>query len=105
MDPYTSGLGPPPRGRGFTRVYDMRRCDARLEGEGVDSVCSLTAALNAARPGCGEIRRILTSSQFRPRLPGDSRAKFSVGGCGCRFDQVGESVEQGGTLAEGFGGF
>lgn len=31
---------------------------------------SLTAALNAARPGCGEIRRILTSSQFRPRLPG-----------------------------------
>ena len=30
----------------------------------------MTAALNAARPGCGEIRRILTSSQFRPRLPG-----------------------------------
>eukprot|EP00210_Caulerpa_lentillifera_P009501 g9061.t1 len=43
------------RGRELPRVFDMR---------------SLSAALNAARPGCGEIRRILTSSQFRPRLPG-----------------------------------
>eukprot|EP00210_Caulerpa_lentillifera_P009153 g8727.t1 len=54
MDPF-QGQAPPQRGREFPRVYDMR---------------SLSAALNAARPGCGEIRRILTSSQFRPRLPG-----------------------------------
>lgn len=32
---------------------------------------SLSAALEAAKPGCGEIRRILTSSAFRPRLPGE----------------------------------
>ncbi len=31
---------------------------------------SLAAALHAAREGTGEVRRILLSATFRPRLPG-----------------------------------
>ena len=36
----------------------------------VSCVRSLAAALHAAREGTGEVRHILLSATFRPRLPG-----------------------------------
>ncbi len=38
--------------------------------KGVVLCCSLSQALHGAREGTGEVRRLLMSTTFRPRLPG-----------------------------------
>ena len=40
--------------------------------------CSLSQALHSAREGTGEVRRLLMSTTFRPRLPGQLKGWLYV---------------------------
>jgi hypothetical protein len=40
--------------------------------------CSLTAALSHVQAGTGDVRRMLASCTFRPRLPGEQRAALPI---------------------------
>ena len=46
--------------------------------KGVVSCCSLSQALHGAREGTGEVRRLLMSTTFRPRLPGQFMLKHPL---------------------------
>eukprot|EP00803_Ostreobium_quekettii_P010298 evm.model.scf_32EXC.4 EVM.evm.TU.scf_32EXC.4 scf_32EXC:118782-128291(-) len=90
------------RAEGEGRMEEGRRGEAGREGPRVYDMRSLSSALEAAKPGVGEVSRILTNSSFRPRLPGLTKlvSRLSRDGQSQKAQEIFESLQAMGLKAD-----